>query len=126
MSEEIFFGTQTSPGLRDLVLAGGTSHFNVATAPAMVLGPMLGMSKAEEMRLLSARKTGNWSEVRRLVNRYDWIFDQLSPFAHGNRYLLQFQAGTGFVVKAQVILTPYQVDFPYKLIEWRAPDYGNG
>ena len=126
MTREIYFGTADTPGLRDLVLAGGTDHFNIATAPRVVLGPMLNASNAKELQLSSARERKNWSQMAELVDRFNWVFNQTSPFAHGVRYILVFEDGEGARIKSQVLLTPYDPGIPYKLIEWWAPDYGNG
>jgi type II secretory pathway component PulK len=126
MTRQIFFGSAERPGLRELALAGGADHFNIAAAPAAVLGPMLNLSRAQEIQLSSARDRKNWSQMGDLVNRTDWVFNNTSPFAHGVQYILVYEDGEGARIKSQLMLTPYDPGIPYKLIEWWAPDYGNG
>ena len=126
MTDELFFGANGSPGIREMVFAGGSSHFNISTAPVEVLGPMLGVGKSIEDQLLSARERENWGEMRRLINIDNWVFGGASPFAPGYRYVLTYGDDAAGIIRVQVRLTPYGPALPYQIVEWQAPYFGHG
>ncbi len=126
MTKELFYGEGGNPGLRDMVLAGGSSHFNISTAPVEVLGPMLGVSRSLEGQLLSAREREDWGEMRRLINIDNWVFGGASPFFPGFRYVFTYGGDTGRVIRVQVRLTPFGPALPYQIIEWQTPYFGHG
>ena len=123
MTIELFNGESGSDGLVDLLAAGGSDFFNVATAPDRVLAPVLGLSKGAETRLLSYKKQGDWSQVTAMVDSHPWLFDGLSPLSHGNRYRFSIKGSEGRAVKARVLLSPYREDRLFSLVDWRAPHY---
>lgn len=123
MTPEILNGGDGKKGLVDLVLAGGNDFFNIATAPDNVLGAFLGVSSGVKRNLLSARKQKNWVEMQRLVNRSNWIFNDVSPLTHGSRYLFSIQGSSGATVKVQIMLTPQKEERLFTLIDWHAPYY---
>jgi hypothetical protein len=98
----------------------------MGTAPELVLGPMLGKRGVAEERLLAARQQDDWQGMLEMVSRYNWIFAQASPLAPGGRFLVHFPSGDDRPIRMQVYLDPFAEDLPYKLIDWRVPDYGNG
>ena len=126
MTADIFYGAEGKPGIRELVLAGGSDHFNMGTAPEWVLGPMLGTRGAHESALLSAKLRENWQAMLEMVSPVDWVFNQASPLAPGARYVVKFPAGEDAPIRLHVYLDPFAEDIPYKLIDWRVPDYGSG
>jgi len=121
MTLELFGGEGGFEGLSRLLVAGGDSHFNLPTAPDLLIGPLLGLPSAESKALVDAKRHKDWAEVTRLVNASHPVFDGYSPFAHGSRYRLLIDAGHR--VRTQVLLTPYGSSKLFKIIEWQAPDY---
>lgn len=123
MTAEIMNGSDNQKGLRDLVLAGGGAHFNIATAPNILVGPVLGVSIDRESQILAARERKDWNSVLSLVNQHDWVFNDRHPFAKGSRYRLIIEGKSGYRTRGQVELTPYHDEGVFGLIEWQSPDY---
>ncbi len=123
MTPDILNGTDQTDGLIDLVVAGGADHFNIATAPDRVVGPVLGLSKGAEIKVLEAKKQKNWVQVLSLIDTSNWVFNDLSPFAHGSRYMFSITGSSGKIIRAQIQLTPYAEDRLFSVIDWRAPYY---
>ena len=121
MDESLLNGVGESQGLRSVLLAGGASHFNVPTAPDVVIAPILGLNDTVARNVIDAKNRRDWAELKRLLNVTHPVFDGYSPFAHGSRYIFIVQGEHR--VRSQLLLTPHDSSSPFKIIEWQAPDY---
>lgn len=123
MTSEIMNGHNNQKGLRNLVKAGGGAHFNVATAPQILVGPVLGIATDRESQILAARERRDWKSVLSLVDQNNWAFNGRHPFAIGKRFRLLIKGKSGYQIRGQVELTPYHDAGVFGVIEWQAPDY---
>jgi len=123
INPSLFNGHNGIPGLRDLLLAGGVDSFNLATAPDILVGSILGISGGVLQQVLSLRQRGMWKALALLVanNR---IFDGSSPFSPSFEYRITVTAGV-FSGRAIYRLNPSGA-LPYQLISWQYPDYKRG
>jgi len=122
---ELYNGVGGQQGLRDLLLAGGEVHFNLATAPEILIGPVLGVSGSELARIISLRAKGAWQQLSQRVNRNPVFTEDFSPFAPGLLFQIRVRALSGMSLRAIYILEPYK-DVPYRLVLWQYPDYERG
>lgn len=123
MTMELFNGKNNGIGLVDLIVAGGASHFNVATAPKYVLGPVLDLPVAFGAKMVEARNQENWAKVQSLIDKDSWIFNGLSPLSHGNRYRIAIESASGIVSRVQIGLSPYRDDRLFAIMGWQVPYY---
>jgi len=121
MSEEIFKGNAEHAGLSSMLLAGGETHFNVATAPQALLGPVLGYSGAKLQQVIDLRKQGAWRELHQLLRGHHLFFEN-SPFEQGTTFRLLISDGSGISVRALYSIMPSKV-MPYARVLWQYPHY---
>jgi len=120
----LFNGHDGIVGLRDLLLAGGEDHFNLATASSILVGPVLGISGSVLQQVLSLRQRGMWQALRLMVGNNP-LFDGGSPFMPGFQYRITTTTPNGFSGRAIYRLLPNRA-VPYELILWHYPDYERG
>jgi len=124
LSPVLFNGHDGVVGLRDLLLAGGEDHFNLATAPDILVGPILGVSGEKLQQVLSLRRRGMWQALKLMVGNNP-LFDGDSPFMPGFEYRITTTTSGGFSGRAIYRLVPNRA-VPYELILWQYPDYERG
>lgn len=122
MTATIMNGSADKPGLSELMVAGGTDHFNIAVAPDIVLGPVLNLSKGEESKILSAKRQLKWKSMLEMINTQDWIFNDVSPLSKSNRYRFVIH-GKDHKLKIQIKLTAYRDNGLFEISEWQIPSY---
>jgi len=120
----LYNGHDGKPGLRDFLLAGGSDHFNLATAPTLLVGPMLGLSGDKLQQVLALRRKGDWDLLRRFVG-YNAAFNDSPPFAPGFQFRIIIRGAGGVVARALFQLTP-DSRVPYKRMLWQYPDHARG
>ncbi len=124
ITSALYNGRHGKPGLRDLLLAGGSDHFDLATAPALLVGPMLGLDGGKLQQVLALRRKGEWDLLRRLVGR-NAAFSDSPPFAPGFQFRMIIRGGSGAAARALFRLTPNKA-VPYERMLWQYPDHGRG
>jgi len=120
----IFNGDGNHQGLRDLVLAGGASYFNLASAPAEVIGPVLGLNAKEVKRLLVLRQNGDWRLLRESVVSHD-PYGRSSNFLPAQEFRIKLKTKSGYTARGLFLLRPAK-PIPYDLILWQYPDFNRG
>lgn len=123
-SAGLFNGHDGVVGLRDLLLAGGEDHFNLATAPDILVGSMLGISGEKLQQVLSLRRRGMWKALALMVGDNP-VFAGNSLFMPGFQYRIMMKTADGVLGRAVYRLVPSKA-IPYELILWQYPDYGRG
>jgi len=121
MTQDLYNGHDGLPGLRDLMLAGGTGFFNPASAPAVLVGPMLAVSGQHEKQLLALKKKHDWATMRMLVPHGSNMDVEYHP---GYAFILRFRIGA-LHGRAMYRLSPAKT-VPYRLIMWQYPDHVRG
>jgi len=124
LSPALFNGHDGIVGLRDLLLAGGEDHFNLATSPDILVGSILGLSEEKLQQVLSLRRRGKWQALSLLVVNNP-VFNGDAPFIPGFQYRLIIKTADGVVGRAMYRLVPSKA-VPYELILWQYPDYERG
>ena len=124
MTPAIFNGTKNHLGLRDLMLAGGTTEFNIATAPNILLSPMLNLTGSKLTQIQSLKKTKNWRQLRQITDKM-WIFFNSSALDQAYIYRVILTQPNGQKSRGLYRLTPSQ-SLPYKTIQWQYPDNDRG
>jgi len=124
LTPALFNGHGRVVGLRDLLLAGGEDHFNLAAAPNILVGPVLGISGSVLQQVLSLRRRGMWQALRLMVASNP-VFEGGSPFLPGFQYRITMTTAGGYSGRAIYRLVPNRV-IPYELILWQYPDYERG
>jgi hypothetical protein len=120
---DLMNGTDGAPGFRDIFLAGGDDNFDLGTAPDILIGPLLGLPDDTVKEVIQARKEGNWTKVRFLIDENHWVFNDHPAFYKGMKYRLEFDSKRGVTSRVQLKLTPYDPRGLYTIIEWHVPDY---
>ena len=118
----LYYGSDDSPGLRDLFLAGGEDNFDLGTAPEVLIGPVMGLSDNAAGELIEARNDGDWSKVRFLIDENRWVFNDHGPFYKGLGYRFEIMGDNNRVSRMQVELTPYAWESLYGFVDWQHPD----
>ena len=124
VTSALYNGRHGKPGLRDFLLAGGSDHFNLATAPVLLVGPMLGFKGDKLRQVLALRRKGDWDLLRRLVG-YNVAFNDSPPFTPGFQFRMIIRDANGATARALFRLTPDK-EVPYERMLWQYPDHGRG
>ncbi len=124
---EIFNGGPDRPGLRDLLMAGGEGYFNLATAPAVLIAPVLNISSIRAARMVALRNARQWDKIRQMTGSNP-LFQDVDPFRHGYRFRIHLheagsEAGAG--LRMEVKLQPAG-RVPYGIMLWQYPDHERG
>jgi len=106
-------------GLRDLLLAGGADYFNPATAPDILMLPMLG--GANNKSILSLKKKHDWASMKKLFPSRAGFDVEYSP---AYTFVFRFRSA-GMTGRAMYRLAPAKT-VPYQLIMWQYPDHVRG
>jgi len=123
VTPDMMNGGGNTPGFRDLFLAGGEDNFDLGTAPDILVGPLLGLSRATAREVIEAREEADWSKVRFLIDENHWVFNDHPAFYKGQKYRLEFESKRGVTSRVQMKLTPYDPMGLYAIIDWQVPDY---
>ncbi|MDQ6973126.1 MAG: type II secretion system protein GspK, partial [Mariprofundaceae bacterium] len=121
ISSELYNGIDGRPGLRDLLVAGSESYFNPASAPELLLGPVLGISDTQVAQLIALKRKQDWDSMRVLVPYAQNIDIAYHP---GFEFILRFRTATT-QGRAIYRLSPFKT-VPYRLIMWQYPDHARG
>lgn len=122
MTKELFNGTKGKTGLKDLLLAGGVTDFNVATAPDMLIGPMLGVKGQKLAQIRTFKKMQDWQHLEKLIAKIR-IMD--FPFSQGFQYRIIMTLPNGHKSRSLVRLKPARTR-PYQQKLWQYPDNDRG
>lgn len=114
-------GDSGSFALRDLLLVGGEGYFNPATAPEILIGPMMGGADPKGKKIISLRERGDWTTMK-MMSPYRAGFE--IEYRPGYTFILRFHSG-GMTGRAMYRLSPAKT-VPYRLIMWQYPDYVRG
>lgn len=125
MTAELYNGHADRPGLRELLIAGGSDHLNVATAPAPVLQAVLGLSAQQLGRILIARQQQNWLQISKLLPSGHEAYGDYGPFAPSNIFRIKIHRKNNAALLVDVRLTPTKPK-PYEIILWHYPDHERG
>lgn len=124
MTKELFNGVGQKPGLKELLLAGGVTGFNISTAPNILIGPMLGLSGNALAQVLQLKKSANWEQLEKLVTNMP-SFTESSPFDQSYQYRIIMTLQSGVQARSLVRLTPSK-ERPYRYKLWQYPDDDRG
>lgn len=125
MTAELYNGNAERFGLRDLLLAGGSDHLNVATAAAPVLQAVLDVPAQQLQKILAARQNRNWPVLEKLIPEYHEAYGDYGPFAPGNLYRITLRKKDSAALTAVIRLTPTR-STPYEIVTWYYPDNERG
>ncbi len=124
---QLFNGDKSRPGLRDLLMAGGEGHFNLATAPDMLIAPMLNISAGRATQIMALRKAQQWDQLSLMVGNNP-LFQDDGPFRHGylfRIYLNEVGVGGRQGARMEIKLQPIS-RVPYGKMLWQYPDHERG
>jgi len=124
MTAALYNGNDKQAGLRDLLLAGGVSEFNITTAPDILLGPMLGISGKKLAQIQALKKAKDWRHIRELTAKMS-MFSDSSPFGQAYQYRVVLTLPNGKKSRALYRLTPSKAK-PYQQKQWQYPDNDRG
>jgi len=127
LTPELFNGEAGKPGLRDLLMAGGEGYFNLATAPDVLIAPVLEISDARAAQIIALRKTRQWGRIRQIVKHYP-LFVEDEPFRQGFRfriYLNDIGSDKAQGARLEIKLQPVS-RVPYAIMLWQYPDHERG
>lgn len=125
MTAELYNGEADRPGLRELVIAGGSDHLNVATAPVPVLQAVLGLSAPQIGKIIIARQQQNWTQIAKLLPEFHEAYGDYGPFAPSNIFRIKIYRKNNAALLVDVRLTPAKPK-PYEIILWHYPDHERG
>jgi len=121
LNASLYNGHDDVPGLRDLLVVGSADFFNPATAPDILIGPMMGLSEEQEKQLIALKKKHDWASLRILFPDAPHREIDYHP-----GYVFEFRFRTGDVQgRAMYRLSPSRT-VPYRLIMWQYPDHVRG
>ena len=124
MTRELYNGTDKKIGLRDLLLAGGVSDFNIATAPDVLLAAMLNISAKQTAQIQNLKSTKNWRQIRQMTAKMPIFFDS-SPLGQAYQYRVILTLPSGVKARSLLQLTPSK-EKPYQFKQWQYPDNDRG
>jgi len=122
MTKELFNGTKEKAGLRDLLLAGGVTDFNIATAPNILIGPMLKITGNKLTQIIALKKMQDWQHLEKQIANIS-VTD--FPFAQGFQYRIIMTLPNGHKSRSLVRLRPARTR-PYQQKLWQYPDNDRG
>lgn len=125
MTNELYNGSETMQGLRDLLVAGGSQTINAATAPKIVLQAAINVPQEQWRSIWAARESENWSLLSKLLPAGSPAFADLGPFSPAYIYRIIMQKPGEKAMRIIVRLTPDN-DPPYKIQQWYYPDDDRG
>lgn len=120
ITPEMFNGSsEVQPALRDLIVLQRGQGFNPATAPEILLGPMLGLGTAEVRQIVTARERQNWEEVRRVIGAHR--FGEELRLSTAMDFVIRLRTDSGRTARAIVRLDHASPDV-YDILLWYYPD----
>jgi len=125
MNKSLFNGDKKHPGLKELLLAGGVTEFNVSTAPDMLIGPMLGLHGSQLAQVLALKKSQDWGRLQKIIGSMSIFYDSSSPFDQAYQYRIIMTLDSGVQARSLVRLTPSK-ERPYRFKIWQYPDNDRG
>lgn len=124
MTPALFNGNYKQPGLRDLLLAGGVTEFNITTAPDILLGPMLGIKGKKLAQVQTLKKANDWQHLQQIIDKIGRFFES-PPFYQAFQYRIILTAPDGHKARSLIQLTPHKAK-PYQQKMWQYPDDERG
>ncbi len=124
MTVALYNGSDHKTGIRDLMLAGGVAEFNIATAPDILLGPMLGITGKKLAQIKALKKAKDWTHIREATARMS-LFSDSSPLGQAYQYRVILTLPNGKKSRALYQLTPSK-EKPYQQKQWQYPDNDRG
>lgn len=124
ITPELYNGDEQHPGLRDLLMAGGAGYINLATAPAILIGPMMGVDAKAAKAMLLMRQRAEWGPLSQRIQVPDF-FGRNQSFTPDVQFRVKLKTDKGYSARAIYRLTPGK-PVPYELILWQYPDFNRG
>ena len=124
MTNELFNGNGKHVGLKDLLLAGGVTDFNITTAPDVLLVPMLNITKEKSRQIQNLKQARDWQRLRRVIETLN-IPSEYSDFQQSYQYLITLSLPHGKRARGLYQLYPDNSP-PYKIKQWQYPDNERG